>query len=296
MSIRPKVTVISSKMLKGRHACTLWDVRGEDPDEELASKNWRDRNRGGPVRNQSDHDNCWIYASTDVYSSYRFINGEDDHFRVLSAKYLTFYVSEDERQITTLSENRRMDHMCHGFPVIKGLEFIQDNGVPEEERPSDATDGYMSCISSPPKRVQPVFKFGKDVKFCESSKIEALYAMLLHQPVAANMILYHPEYFRRYPYRPTSEESWYDGLHSVLVLQVVKVQGKWVALVKLSHGEGAGAGGYMYISLTKMILDVEYITDDEAMGLILDDEEKPVARPSLLLRDFTGVDYGANQN
>nr|VDD19248.1 unnamed protein product [Brassica oleracea] len=97
------------------HPCLLWDVK--DPKKDLTSvKNWRDEGRGGPVRNQGNHNNCWTYSSTDVYSSHRLRNEEDEDFRVMSARYLTFYVSEEERE-RERRHGKRKTHQCHGFPV-----------------------------------------------------------------------------------------------------------------------------------------------------------------------------------
>lgn len=191
--------------------CLLWEVPGKVPEGDLATRNWRPR--GGPVRDQSDHgnvitcitielniyfltdnfffpDNCWTYTSTDVYSSYRLENGEDQYFRLMSAKYLTFYVSEEERKRKRPKKDRRINHLCHGFPVLEGLKFIQEHGVPAEE---DDTSPY-SCVTDPPDQNQQLFSFDAEVKFLQSDRIEDLHKMLLHQAVSANMIMYNPEY------------------------------------------------------------------------------------------------------
>ncbi|CAN6839422.1 unnamed protein product [Brassica oleracea] len=238
------------------HPCLLWDVK--DPKKDLTSvKNWRDEGRGGPVRNQGNHNNCWTYSSTDVYSSHRLRNEEDEDFRVMSARYLTFYVKES---------------------------------------PRDAKTDY-SCVKNPPSRTQKLFHFGADVEFMESDKIEDLQKMLLHQPVSANMILYYPEYnniltLEEIYEGPTSEKSVYKGIHAVLVLAILRFLGKLVALVKLSHGIKTGESGYMYISLSKMIVNVEYSVDKNLLCLLKRKTEDAIAEPSYLLRDFTGVNYG----
>lgn len=50
-----------------------------------------------------------------------------------------------------------------------------------------------SCIADPPIRDRPIVKFDDEVEFKESSRIEDLNKMLLHQPVTVNMILYEPD-------------------------------------------------------------------------------------------------------
>lgn len=65
-----------------------------------------------------------------------------------------------------------------------------------------------------------------------------------------------------------------------------------MALIKLSHGEKAGEGGYMYVSLTRMIMAVKYSATANKISQIKDDDDEPLADPSYLLREFTGVKYG----
>ncbi|WZY74874.1 hypothetical protein YC2023_021258 [Brassica napus] len=275
------------------HPCLLWDVKY--PKKDLTSEtNWKDEGRGGPVRNQGDHDNCWTYSATDVYSSHRLRNEEDEAFRVMSARYLTFYVSKEERERERRHGDRNTHH-CHGFRVIHGLRFIKEHGVPEES-PRDAKTDY-SCIKNPPSRTQKLFHFGADVEFMESDKIEDLQKMLLHQPVSANMILYYPEYDKILTLEeiyegPTSEKSLYGGIHAVLVLAIIRFLGKLVALVKLSHGTKAGESGYMYVSLSKMIVNVEYSVEKNLLCQLKRKTEDAIAEPSYLLRNFTGVNYG----
>uniref|UniRef100_M4E3W6 Peptidase C1A papain C-terminal domain-containing protein n=1 Tax=Brassica campestris TaxID=3711 RepID=M4E3W6_BRACM len=242
----------------------------------------------------SPTNNCWTYSATDVYSSHRLRNEEDEAFRVMSARYLTFYVSKEERERERRHGDRNTHH-CHGFRVIHGLRFIKEHGVPEES-PRDAKTDY-SCIKNPPSRTQKLFHFGADVEFMESDKIEDLQKMLLHQPVSANMILYYPEYDKILTLEeiyegPTSEKSLYGGIHAVLVLAIIRFLGKLVALVKLSHGTKAGESGYMYVSLSKMIVNVEYSVEKNLLCQLKRKTEDAIAEPSYLLRNFTGVNYG----
>lgn len=181
------------------------------------------------------------------------------------------------------------------MPRIPSNRFIKEHGVPEES-PRDAKTDY-SCVKNPPSRTQKLFHFGADVEFMESDKIEDLQKMLLHQPVSANMILYYPEYnniltLEEIYEGPTSEKSVYKGIHAVLVLAILRFLGKLVALVKLSHGIKTGESGYMYISLSKMIVNVEYSVDKNLLCLLKRKTEDAIAEPSYLLRDFTGVNYG----
>ncbi|CAN7121325.1 unnamed protein product [Brassica rapa subsp. narinosa] len=212
----------------------------------------------------------------------------------MSARYLTFYVSKEERERERRHGDRNTHH-CHGFRVIHGLRFIKEHGVPEES-PRDAKTDY-SCIKNPPSRTQKLFHFGADVEFMESDKIEDLQKMLLHQPVSANMILYYPEYDKILTLEeiyegPTSEKSLYGGIHAVLVLAIIRFLGKLVALVKLSHGTKAGESGYMYVSLSKMIVNVEYSVEKNLLCQLKRKTEDAIAEPSYLLRNFTGVNYG----
>ncbi|CAH8390535.1 unnamed protein product [Eruca vesicaria subsp. sativa] len=287
-------------VLKG-DACLLWDVPGKRPSQELAAKNWKRANHGGPVRNQGDHDNCWTYTSTDVFSCHRLKNKEDKEFRVMSARYLTFYVSKTQRKKSSRRRGKkaRRDHKCHGYPVIKGLEFIKEHGVPAEN-PADTKKDY-SCVDNPPPRDDvTLFRFGADVEFLESNRIEDLHEMLLHQAVSADMILYQPEYddtrsSNKVYEGPSSVNSLYIGWHAVLVLAILRIDGKWVALVKTSHGAGNGKHGYMYISLCKMLLNVKYTARTNLIRQIKDEEAKveTITTPSYLLRKFTGVNYAA---
>ncbi|CAH8390524.1 unnamed protein product [Eruca vesicaria subsp. sativa] len=91
----------------------------------------------------------------------------------------------------------------------------------------------------------------------------------------------------------TSEKSVYVGMQAVLVLAIVLIKGRWVALVKLSHGINAGARGYMYISLSKMILNVKYSACANLISQTKDEtDDEATTELSYLLRNFTGVNYG----
>ncbi|CAN6918756.1 unnamed protein product [Brassica oleracea] len=255
---------VSLHIFPASKPCMVWKVRANEPTDELASKDWT--GKGGPVRNQGDHDNCWTYVTSDLCSSQRLICEEDSSFRTLSSRFLTFYVCPREREYQRKHSNRNEDHLCHGYPQLKGLEFIWDNGGIPEEEPEDATSDY-SCKENPPLRnPKEKYTFAGEVDLRASNKIEDLYEWLLHQPVGADMILFSPEYENITSLDdvyegPKADTSRNAGLHSVLVLKIAKIKGIWSALVKLSHGKERGEKGYMYISLATMIVNTRFLSD-----------------------------------
>ncbi|CAE6189704.1 unnamed protein product [Arabidopsis arenosa] len=239
--------------------------------------------RAGVVRNQSDH-------GTDQCSAWRYINRLDDHFVTLSARYLTYYVSESMREEAAAHGDRPETHHCHGYHIKDAIEFIRDKGVPEED-PNDAINGF-SCVYERPEQFpsSPLYNLPREVRVVVSDDLMDLYRMLRTQPVGANVHFFHPEFDQiggGIYVGCTSDGSEYKGLHSVIVVALTRENNKLVAVVKSSHGTEKGNGGYMFVSLTRMLVDVGYRGSKHIYGRR---KAVEVKSPSYLLRDFTFIE------
>ncbi|CAH8366451.1 unnamed protein product [Eruca vesicaria subsp. sativa] len=204
----------------------------------------------GLMRDQGGHDTCWAVVTAELISAIRFILKYDTKYTEYSAQYLVDYADPAKASVNYAKKR----HYCYTYSVAKGLDFVLDGGIPTE-----AHWKYEGC------RKPPAYRLPKDQAHVHIASVqrfpsvdEMLYHLQFH-PIGASLALFLPDYstVRKGIYRgPTSNESVFKALHAVSIYGIEVVNGETIALVKSTHGEELGDGGYFRVSLDTMIVEV----------------------------------------
>ncbi|KAL0873036.1 hypothetical protein Bca101_022741 [Brassica carinata] len=227
----------------------------------VRSKNWKEkmhwiRNQGPHCTTSVTHTTCWAIAAVELISALRFILGYDTEYTDYSAQFLVDFVNvkRGERKCAETNGN----HYCFDYTIAKALEFVVHAGIPE------AKDWvYVGCRApnGPPNyRPQNIPRFYIKSVTKISSIHEALPYLQFH-PIGAALAFFEPDYYliKDGVYRgPVYIESVYKGFHYVNIYAIIEENGETIALVKSSHGERYGDGGYFKVSCDVLMIEVPW--------------------------------------
>ncbi|CAH8290410.1 unnamed protein product [Eruca vesicaria subsp. sativa] len=257
----------------------------EDKKKKGPIRSKEEVNVVGDVRDQGNHELCWAYVCVNLVSALRVIEGLDGGFVTLSVKELCFFASPHLRSLQAAKR-----HKCHTHQLTSGLEYIRDHGVTVQR---GAGGDSFNCVTDQPKgRNEKKIKIA-GFRFMGNDLPQALKS-LEKQPIGATLVIFSDYWKIRKGeiYRgPTSDNSRYEGLHGMTIVDAFLLNGELVFWCKSSHGTECHDKGYVLVSAETMVMGHHFAAGrgDSTFGInqgIGGGTPLALSKPTGLIYDF----------
>ncbi|ANM58063.1 apoptosis inhibitory protein [Arabidopsis thaliana] len=224
-----------------------------------------EQGRSGEVRDQLFHLLCWAYAGSDLVSYQRLLQKWERKTLPLCPWYLCAFCEPEklgEEEILDRNGEKKIlvdrhgrVHHCYGGTIEKALCHVQSHGIPR-----DVVTNFLCTDYHPPSADEPDMERRKIKGFRKiNTWKDVVEALQKQQIVGADLLNYSQLMMTsgKYIYKgPMSRMSVYVGYHAVVIEQIKKMNGEWVAVCKMSNGTLVADYGYAYVSIEVQYMPV----------------------------------------